>query len=56
MLRLASPTATPNRRLVALADAALGRAGRLSIAVEEIGRGRMTMEADPFALPSRVAA
>ena len=56
LLRVASPTATPNRRLVALADAALGRSGRLSHAAEAIGRGRTTMEADPFSLPSRIAA
>ncbi len=56
LLRVASPTATPNRRLVELADAALGRSGRLTNAVDAIGRGKMTMEADPFALPSRIAA
>jgi predicted protein tyrosine phosphatase len=49
-LRLASPTATPNFRLVALADHALGRCGRMTTAIEEIGRGAMAFEADPFRL------
>ncbi len=49
-LRAASPTATPNARLVALADAALGRAGRMSRAIEEIGRGEECFEGAPFAL------
>jgi predicted protein tyrosine phosphatase len=49
-LRLASPTATPNARLVALADAMLARAGRMTRAIHEIGRGRECFEAAPFAL------
>ena len=49
-LRLASPTATPNFRLVALADHALGRCGRMTTAIEQIGRGAMAFEADPFRL------
>jgi predicted protein tyrosine phosphatase len=49
-LRAASPTATPNPRLVALADAVLGRAGRMSRAIEEIGRGQECFEGAPFAL------
>jgi len=49
-LRLASPTATPNFRIVALADRALARAGRMTTAIEEIGRGAMAYEADPFRL------
>jgi predicted protein tyrosine phosphatase len=49
-LRLASPTATPNVRIVALADRALGRGGRMTTAIEEIGRGAMAYEADPFRL------
>ncbi len=36
-LRQASPTAYPNRRLVALADAALGRGGRMTEAVRAMG-------------------
>jgi predicted protein tyrosine phosphatase len=49
-LRLASPTATPNYRIVWLADQALGRSGRMISAIEKIGRGAMAYEADPFRL------
>ncbi len=49
-LRLASPTATPNHRIVWLADQALGRSGRMTSAIEHIGRGVMAYEADPFRL------
>jgi predicted protein tyrosine phosphatase len=49
-LRRASPTATPNYRLVALADRALGRGGRMTTAIEEIGRGVAAFEGDPFRL------
>jgi predicted protein tyrosine phosphatase len=49
-LRRVSPTATPNLRLVALADAALGRDGRMSAAIEQIGRGVTAFEGDPFRL------
>jgi predicted protein tyrosine phosphatase len=49
-LRAASPTATPNSRLVALADAALGRSGRMSEAIASIGRGVECFEGEPFAL------
>lgn len=55
-LRAVSPTASPNRRFVALADAALGRKGRMSAAIEAIGRGPPWFEvgeAEPFTLPSR---
>ena len=38
-LRLASPTATPNSRIVSLADKLLGRDGRMIAAIETIGRG-----------------
>ncbi|MBL8545748.1 MAG: protein tyrosine phosphatase [Hyphomonadaceae bacterium] len=59
-LRDVSPTATPNRRFVALADAALARKGRMSAAIEAIGRGYPRWpdirEAEPFTLPSRFAA
>jgi len=59
-LRDASPTATPNRRFIALADAALGRNGRMNAAIEAIGRGFPRWpdikEAEPFTLPSQFAA
>lgn len=54
-LRKASPTATPNRRIVALADAELGRAGRMLRAIDAIGRGGSWAEigeAEPFELAS----
>jgi len=43
-IRVASPTATPNARLVALADAALQRGGRMNAAIMEIGRGEECFE------------
>jgi predicted protein tyrosine phosphatase len=49
-LRRASPTATPNFRIVTLADHALGRGGRMTTAIAEIGRGSMAFEGDPFRL------
>jgi predicted protein tyrosine phosphatase len=55
-LRLASPTATPNRRLVALADKVLARQGRMTAAVEKIGRGTFAEEGLVFSLPARHAA
>lgn len=55
-LRRASPTAYPNRLLVALADEALSRDGRMMAAIEDIGRGKIVEEADVFALPARLAA
>lgn len=38
-LRQAAPTATPNAGMVALADGALGRAGRMIAAIAALGRG-----------------
>ena len=49
-LRRASPTATPNTRIVSLADRLLGRNGRMVAAIEHIGRGDLTAEAAPFRL------
>lgn len=49
-LRAASPTATPNRRIVQHADRLLGRGGRMVAAIDAIGRGRDTHEGDPFVL------
>ena len=49
-LREASPSATPNRLIVAQADDALNRGGRMVHAVEEIGRGADAFEGVPFSL------
>jgi predicted protein tyrosine phosphatase len=49
-LRTAAPTATPNPRLVALADELLERGGRMSRAVAGIGRGAFTDVGAPFEL------
>ena len=49
-LRAASPTATPNARFIALADARLGREGRMNAAIASIGRGIDCFEGVPFAL------
>jgi predicted protein tyrosine phosphatase len=49
-LRAASPTASPNARLVALADDKLGRRGRMSEAIAAIGRGDACFEGAPFTL------
>src|SRR6202167_4538556 len=49
-LRLASPTATPNIRIVSLADRLLGRGGRMVAAIETIGRGILATEGTPFRL------
>ena len=55
-LRAASPSASPNRRFVALADAELGRGGRMTRAIEKIGRGASWLdigENAPFTLNAR---
>ncbi len=49
LLRAMSPSATPNARLVALADAHLRREGRMIAAIAEIGRGQDCFEGVPFA-------
>lgn len=50
-LRQASPTATPNRRLIAVADSVLERDGRMVAAIAAIGRGQSCMEGAAFRLP-----
>jgi predicted protein tyrosine phosphatase len=58
-LRAASPNASPNRRFVALADAALGRSGRMSRAIGKIGRGATWFDVPenaPFVLPAKFGA
>jgi len=50
-LRAASPIASPNRLIVALADKALGREGRMVHALEQIGPAySMIAEGKPFLL------
>ena len=58
-LREASPAAWPNRRFVQLADAELGRGGRMSNAIEAIGEGHSWLDIGenvPFTLQSRFDA
>ncbi len=55
-MRRASALATPNRRLVAIADDLMGREGRMVEAVAAIGRGHGLADAyenTPFHLPAR---
>ncbi|CAN5280635.1 tyrosine phosphatase family protein [soil metagenome] len=52
-LRAAAPYATPNPLMISLADAALGREGRMSAAIAGIGRGADTFEGALFELPLR---
>lgn len=49
-LRTASPTATPNRLMIALADDMLDRRGRMIASVEALGRGIFAAEGAPFDL------
>lgn len=49
-LRSASPSATPNRLFVAIADTMLERQGRMVAAIERIGRGADAFEGAPFHL------
>lgn len=51
-LRQAAHWACPNARIIALADAALGRDGRLSAAARAIGEGRDHHEARAFHIPA----
>ncbi len=49
-LRKLSPSATPNPRLIALADRMLGRDNRMVEAIRSIGRGAEAFEGVPFRL------
>jgi predicted protein tyrosine phosphatase len=49
-IRRASRTATPNARIIAIADRLLDRNGRMIAAIEAIGRGEMAYEGVPFRL------
>lgn len=51
LLRKNSPTATPNKLMVELADKILDRGGRMSSAIFDIGRGAEAFEGTPFILP-----
>ena len=55
-LREASPTATPNKLIVSIADDLLGRRGRMVDAIAAIGMGEPAIEAVPFHLASRQKA
>ncbi len=50
-LRHRSPSATPNARMVMLADTLLGREGAMVRAIAHIGRGADAYEGTPFVLP-----
>src|ERR1700744_2087519 len=47
-IRAGSPIASPNRLIVSLADAALGREGRMLRALDEMGPGNLTTVGQPF--------
>ncbi len=49
-LRRLSATASPNMRIVSLADRMLGRDGRMVAAIDSIGRGEIAYEGVPFRL------
>ena len=49
-LRHAAPFATPNRRLIALADEMMGRDGAMIAAIEAIGQGVECTLGEPFEL------
>ena len=51
-LRAASPTASPNLRIVALADEILKRRGRMISAAESIGKGDLLLSVQPFSIPA----
>lgn len=50
-LRALSPSATPNIRLITLADDMLGRNRRMVAAIKAIGRGQEAFEGKVFSLP-----
>lgn len=53
-LRRRSPSATPNIRLVTIADDILGKGGRMVDAIRSIGRGADCFENVPFIVPLRL--
>jgi predicted protein tyrosine phosphatase len=50
-LRRRAPLATPNRLMVSTADDLLGRKGRMTGAIERIGRGADAFEGIPYCMP-----
>jgi len=52
-LRRRAPSATPNIRLITVADGILNRNGRMIDAIRGIGRGEDAFEGTPFVLPIR---
>ena len=50
-LRETAPSATPNARIIAMADKLLGRDGRMIDAIRGIGRGANAFEGTPFVMP-----
>ncbi len=52
-MRSASPSATPNRLIVEIADKILKRNGRMVMAIDGIGRGAFVSEGNPFSIPAR---
>lgn len=56
LLRSSSPSASPNRLLIGLADEVLARRGRMLEAVAAMGPGTIDgIEGQPFSMPSRLA-
>ncbi|MEL4375232.1 tyrosine phosphatase family protein [Brucella cytisi] len=55
-LRSLSPSATPNIRLISLADKILARNGRMVAAVRAVGRGVEAFEGEVFDLPVRTGS
>lgn len=51
VLRARAPSATPNARLVAIADRMLARDGHMIEAIRAIGRGADAFEGTPFEMP-----
>ncbi|MBN9669189.1 tyrosine phosphatase family protein [Roseibium aggregatum] len=51
VLRQRAPSATPNARIVAMADKLLNRNGRMIDAIRAIGRGERAFEGTPFVMP-----
>ncbi|MEM8974619.1 MAG: tyrosine protein phosphatase [Pseudomonadota bacterium] len=54
-LREASSTATPNSRMIALADKKMHRCGRMTKAVKTIGRGEARLSGQPFSLAHSIS-